>query len=154
MGNLNRRWVEFYVGVFVIIGVLCSGYLLVTLGDLEIGGSKTYRIDAYFSNVAGLKTGATIEMAGVEIGRVVSVNLDTKKLLARVVMGIHKDVILAEDAIASVKTSGIIGDKYINLSPGGSTMTLEDGDTLFNTESAIDIESLVSKYIFNKDPEK
>ncbi len=154
MGNINRRWVEFYVGIFVIIGVLCSGYLLVTLGDLEIGGGKTYRIDAYFSNVAGLKTGATIEMAGVEIGRVVSVNLDTKKLLARVVMGIHKEVILAEDAIASVKTSGIIGDKYINLSPGGSTMTLEDGDTLFNTESAIDIESLVSKYIFNKDPEK
>ena len=154
MANINRRWVEFYVGIFVIIGVVCSGYLLVTLGDLEIGGSKTYRIEAYFSNVAGLKTGATIEMAGVEIGRVVSVNLDTKKLLARVVMGIHNDVILAEDAIASVKTSGIIGDKYINLSPGGSTMTLEDGDTLFNTESAIDIESLVSKYIFNKDPEK
>lgn len=154
MGNLNRRWVEFYVGVFVIIGVVCAGYLLVTLGDLEIGGSKNYRVEAYFSNVAGLKTGATIEMAGVEIGRVVSVSLDTKKLLARVVMGIHKEVILAEDAIASVKTSGIIGDKYINISPGGSTMTLEDGDTLFNTESAIDIESLVSKYIFNKDPEK
>jgi len=68
-------------------------------------------------------------------------------------MGIHKEVILAEDAIASVKTSGIIGDKYINISPGGSDMTLEDGDTLFNTESAIDIESLVSKYIFNKGPE-
>ncbi len=153
MGNLNKRWIEFYVGLFVIIGVICSGYLLISLGDLDIGGAKTYQIDAYFSNVAGLKSGASIEMAGVEIGRVISVNLDTKKLLARVVMGIHKEVVLAEDAIASVKTSGIIGDKYINLSPGGSDMTLEDGDTLFNTESAIDIESLVSKYIFNKDPE-
>ena len=141
------------MGLFVIIGVICSGYLLISLGDLDIGGAKTYHIDAYFSNVAGLKSGASIEMAGVEIGRVISVNLDTKKLLARVLMGIHKDVVLAEDAIASVKTSGIIGDKYVNLSPGGSDMTLEDGDTLFNTESAIDIEALVSKYIFNREPE-
>ncbi|WP_084067023.1 outer membrane lipid asymmetry maintenance protein MlaD [Desulfocicer vacuolatum] len=149
----KKKWVEFYVGLFVIVGVLCSGYLLISLGDLDIGGNKTYRINAYFSNVAGLKNGATVEMAGVEIGRVISVNLDTKKLLARVIMGIHKEVVLAEDAIASVKTSGIIGDKYISLSPGGSDMILEDGDILFNTESAIDIESLVSKYIFNKDPE-
>jgi len=151
VGNAKKKWVEFYVGLFVIVGILCSGYLLVVLGDLDISGSKIYRIDAYFSNVAGLKNGATVEMAGVEIGRVISVKLDTKKMLARVIMGINKDVVLAEDAIASVKTSGIIGDKYISISPGGSDMTLVDGDTLYNTESAIDIEALVSKYIFNKD---
>ena len=149
----KKRLIEFYVGLFVIIGVACTAYLLVSLGDMHLGGGNTYRIEAYFSNVAGLKSGATVEMAGVEIGRVVSVKLDTDKLLARVTMGIDKGVVLAEDAIASVKTSGIIGDKYINLSPGGSPMTLEDGDTLFNTESAIDIEALVSKYIFQKDSE-
>lgn len=153
MGNMKKRWVEFYVGVFVIVGVLCSAYLLITLGDMNVGGGKTYRIYAYFSNVAGLKSGASVEMAGVEIGRVRSVNLDTERLLARVELAIDRGVILAEDAIASVKTSGIIGDKYINLSPGGAEMTLEAGDTLYNTESAIDIEALVRKYIFQKDNE-
>ena len=92
-------------------------------------------------------------MAGVQIGTVDSVSLDMERLLAKVVLRFRGEVILAEDVIASVKTSGIIGDKYITLSPGGSEVRLNPGDTIFNTESAIDIESLVSKYIFGQKEE-
>lgn len=153
MGHLKKHWIEFYVGLFVVIGVVCAGYVLFVMGDLRLGSGGTYRLYAYFSNVAGLKSGATVEMAGVEIGRVRAVTLDTQRLLARVELAVEEDVVLAEDVIASVKTAGIIGDKFVNLSPGGSEMVLEDGDTIFNTESAIDIESLVSKYIFEKKDE-
>lgn len=146
---MNRKLVEFYVGIFVIIGIVCTGYLLTELGGLQLRGGKTYSVNAYFNSISGLKNGAKVEMAGVEIGQVSSISLDTKRLLARIDMEINKTIPLSEDVIASVKTSGIIGDKYINLSPGGSDINLEPGDTIFNTESSIDIEALVSKYIFN-----
>lgn len=147
---MNNRVIEFYVGIFIIIGVACSAYLLVELGELKILKKDSYTVTAYFSSVAGLKNGAAVEMAGVEIGNVESVTLDMKKLLAKVVLRLKGEVILSEDVIASVKTSGIIGDKFISISPGGSEERLNPGDTVFNTESAIDIESLVSKYIFGQ----
>ncbi len=150
---MNNRTIEFYVGIFMIVGIACSAYLLLELGELEVLKKDSYTVNAYFSSVAGLKQGAVIEMAGVEIGTVDSVSLDMERLLAKVVLRFRGEVILAEDVIASVKTSGIIGDKYITLSPGGSEVRLNPGDTIFNTESAIDIESLVSKYIFGQKEE-
>ena len=150
---MNNRTIEFYVGIFMIVGIACSAYLLLELGELEILKKDSYTVNAYFSSVAGLKKGAAIEMAGVQIGTVDSVSLDMERLLAKVVLRFRGEVILAEDVIASVKTSGIIGDKYITLSPGGSEVRLNPGDTIFNTESAIDIESLVSKYIFGQKEE-
>lgn len=144
---------ELYVGLFMVIGMICCGYLIVTLGGLKVMQGNGYRVFAYFSSVAGLKKGANVEMAGVEIGNVRSITLDTERLLAKVELDIHEDIHLAEDVLASVKTSGVIGDKYINLSPGGSEIYLEAGDTIFNTESAIDIEALVSKYIFDQKEE-
>lgn len=148
---MKKGMVEFYVGIFMIIGIACSAYLIIELGGLKVGNKDDYRLYAYFSSVAGLKKGAGVEMAGVMIGNVTSITLDTERLLAKVEIGIDEKIKLAEDVMASVKTSGVIGDRYINLSPGGSETTLESGDTIFNTESAIDIEALVSKYIFNKD---
>ncbi|MBF0202537.1 MAG: outer membrane lipid asymmetry maintenance protein MlaD, partial [Desulfamplus sp.] len=141
---MGKGKIEFYVGIFVVIGILCCTYLVVELGGANIFNRNNYRVFAYFSSVAGLKNGASVEMAGVEIGNVLSISLDTKRMLARVELGIRESIALSEDVLASVKTSGVIGDKYINLSPGGSEMMLEDGDTIFNTESAIDIEALVS----------
>ncbi|MBF0377916.1 MAG: outer membrane lipid asymmetry maintenance protein MlaD [Desulfamplus sp.] len=151
---MKRGMVEFYVGIFMIIGIACSSYLIIELGGARVITTNDYRLYAYFSSVAGLKKGAGVEMAGVEIGNVVSITLDTERLLAKVELGIHENIKLAEDVMASVKTSGVIGDKYINLSPGGSETMLESGETIFNTESAIDIEALVSKYIFEKEEKK
>ncbi|MFH1152563.1 MAG: outer membrane lipid asymmetry maintenance protein MlaD [Pseudomonadota bacterium] len=147
---MKKSLVELYVGIFVILGIACTGYLLTVLGDLSVTSSRYYPVYAYFNSVSGLKNGAKIEMAGVEIGKVGSVSLDSKRYVAKVELNIEKAIPLTEDVIASVKTSGIIGDKYINLSPGSSETVLSPGDTIFNTESAIDIESLVSKYIFDK----
>ncbi|MBF0572256.1 MAG: outer membrane lipid asymmetry maintenance protein MlaD [Desulfamplus sp.] len=151
---MKKGMVEFYVGIFMIIGIACASYLIIELGGVRVIDTNDYRLYAYFSSVAGLKKGAGVEMAGVEIGNVISITLDTERLLAKVELGIHENIKLAEDVMASVKTSGVIGDKYINLSPGGSQTMLESGETIFNTESAIDIESLVSKYIFDKEEKK
>ncbi len=150
---MKKKMIEFYVGIFVIIGIACCAYLIIELGGINVIHKNDYRVFAYFSSATGLKKGANVEMAGVEIGNVISISLDPERLLAKVELGIRENIQLAEDVLASVKTSGVIGDKYINLSPGGSEIPLESGDTIFNTESAIDIEALVSKYIFAKKEE-
>ncbi|SLM30483.1 ABC-type transporter involved in resistance to organic solvents, periplasmic binding component [Desulfamplus magnetovallimortis] len=151
---MKKEKMEFYVGILMIIGLSCCAYLIIVLGGANVINKNDYRVFAYFSSVAGLKAGANVEMAGVEIGNVISISLDMERLLAKVELGIRENIKLAEDVLASVKTSGVIGDKYINLSPGGSEIFLESGDTIFNTESAIDIEALVSKYIFGKKEEE
>jgi len=148
---MNKRKIEFYVGLFVIIGILCTGYLFLFLGETSLMGEKRYSVYAFFSSVSGLKPGARIEMAGVEIGNVSTISIDKERLLAKVECRIDKKIELSEDIIASVKTSGIIGQKYIDILPGGSDMVLGPGEEIFNTESSLDIESLVRKFIFNKD---
>ncbi len=148
---MNKRKIEFYVGVFAIIGILCTGYLFIVLGEISLVGDKQYSVYGFFSSVSGLKTGAKIEMVGVQIGSVSTVSIDKERLLARVEFRIDKNIKLSEDVIASVKTSGIIGQKFIDILPGGSDTMLEPGDEIFNTESSLDIESLIRKFIFKKD---
>lgn len=145
---MDKQKKEFYVGLFVMFGLLCTGYLFMVLGEINFLGEKRYPIYAYFTSVSGLKTGARVEMAGVEIGIVSNVNIDKERFLAKAELSIDKDIELTEDIIASVKTSGIIGQKYIDISPGGSDTMLKPGDEIFNTESSLDIESLVRKFIF------
>ena len=147
---MKRSSIELWVGFFVLIGILCVGYLTVHLGQMEWFGDKYYRLYAQFQSVSGLKTGTHVEMAGVQIGSVERINLDLEKQVARVTLKIQKNVELTDDVIASVKTSGLIGDKYIKLSPGGSDVILKSGDTIIETESAIDLEDLISKYVFGK----
>jgi phospholipid/cholesterol/gamma-HCH transport system substrate-binding protein len=151
---MKKGTAELYVGIFVILGILCSGYLIVTLGELDLFKNDKYSVYAYFTSVSGLKSGADIEMAGVDVGQVASISFDIVQYQAKVELSLVKDIQLSEDVIASVKTTGIIGDKYIDLSPGGSDVILEPGDTIFNTESSVDIESLVRKYIFNTNEKK
>ncbi|WP_041277939.1 outer membrane lipid asymmetry maintenance protein MlaD [Desulfotalea psychrophila] len=146
-----QKKIEFYVGVFIIAGCLCFFWLFTALGGADWNRSDKYPIFGFFTSVSGLKVGAEVEMAGVEIGRVKSIILDTTRYVAKVELSLNKEVELSDDTIASVKTSGIIGDKYINLSAGGSEDMLAAGDIIYNTESSIDIESLISKYIFQKD---
>ncbi len=146
---MNRRKTEFYVGLFVITGILCTFYLFVTLGSLNFSQDKYYSLHGFFTSVSGLKTGARIEMAGIKIGIVSNMSIDSKQLLAKVEMSINNDIELSEDIIASVKTSGIIGQKYIDILPGGSDIMLGPGEEIYNTESSLDLESIVRKFIYH-----
>jgi phospholipid/cholesterol/gamma-HCH transport system substrate-binding protein len=145
---MKKASVETAVGIFVIIGILCVGYLTIKLGKMEWIGDNYYRLSAQFQSVSGLTTGAYVEMAGVQIGQVDSITLDQERQVARVKMKIQKGVVLTDDVIASVKTAGMIGDKYIKISPGGSDEVLKPGDMITETESALDLEELISKYVF------
>jgi len=142
---------ETIVGVFVLVGILCLSYLSVKLGKMEILGGDTYTVYANFDSISGLKNGATVEIAGVEVGRVDRISLDEKAgYTARVALKVDSGIELQDDVIASIRTRGIIGDKYILLKPGGSDMVLKDGGRIRETESAIDFESLISKFIHGK----
>lgn len=145
---MKKTSVETAVGVFVLIGLVCVAYLTIKLGQMEWFGDDYYTLDAQFNSVSGLKTGALVDMAGVEIGQVDDIRLDNQRQVAIVRLKIKKGVLVTDDVIASVKTSGLIGDKYIKLTPGGSDRILKSGDMIIETESALDIEELVSKYVF------
>ena len=145
---MEKRSIEAAVGIFVILGMICVGYLTIKLGKMQVLGDNTYSLSARFESVSGLKTGAYVEMAGVPVGQVASISLDHKEQVAMVKLRIDKDVSLTEEVIASVSTSGLIGDKYVKLTPGGGDEELKPGGTITETESAVDIEALISKYVF------
>ncbi len=145
---MNKRKIEFYVGLFAVIGIICVSYLFIVLGEINLIGNNQYTIVANFSSISGLKIGAQVEMVGVEVGSVSKISIDKEKMVAKVELRIDKSIEIAEDSIASVKTSGIIGQKYIDISPGASDISLEPGEEIFHTEASLDLESLVRKYIF------
>ncbi|MFW5836948.1 MAG: outer membrane lipid asymmetry maintenance protein MlaD [Desulfovibrionaceae bacterium] len=139
---------ETWVGLFVLIGIAAIGYLSIQLGDLRIFSQDYYRLTAEFSDISGLKEGAPVEIFGVQAGYVSAIKLDMEKQAAVVDILVRKRVTLHDDAIAAVKTSGLIGDKFIKVKPGGFGEELKPGDAFFETESALDLESLISKYAF------
>lgn len=148
---MNMAKLEMTVGVFMLIGMLCLGYVSIKLGKMEIMGGDYYTVSAQFDSVSGLKPGARVELAGVEIGKVDRISLDTKSGDQAVTrLKIKSGIKITDDVIASVRTSGIIGDKFIMIKPGGSDRFLKDNDKIRETESAIDIEELVSKFIHGK----
>ena len=139
---------ELAVGLFIIAGILCLGYLSVKLGKMEIIGERGYEIYGVFSNIGGLKVGSSVEIAGVNVGHVKSIVLDDFQ--ARVVLNFPKDLPIQEDAIASIKTRGLIGEKYIEITPGGSEKVIKPGGRIRETQPAIDMEELISKFVFGK----
>lgn len=145
---MKRFNVETAVGLFLVIGFLCFAYISVKLGNVDIFGPETYRVSARFSSISGLKVGANIEIAGVKIGRVAKIKLDNSDYSAIVELDINSEVPLQEDCIASIRTSGIIGDKYISIIPGGFDELIGPGGEIVETEPSINIEELISKYIF------
>jgi phospholipid/cholesterol/gamma-HCH transport system substrate-binding protein len=145
---MKKAALETGVGIFVLIGLVCVGYLTIKLGKMELLGDNFNYYNARFFSVSGLRTGAIVEMAGVEVGQVNSISLDTERFVADVELKVKKDIKLTEDVIASIKTAGIIGDKYVRLSQGGSDINLNPGGTIIETEPAMDIEELISKYVF------
>lgn len=145
MKNIN---IEMTVGLFMLAGFLAFGYLSLQMGEFSVFDLENkYSLEAAFDNVSGLKVGAAIEIAGVNVGKVSKVELGEQGL-ARVGMLINQEVKISEDAIASVRTQGFIGDKYIKIIQGADEEMLADGDEIFDTQSSIDFEGLVSKYVF------
>lgn len=145
---MERRGVEVAVGVFALIGLVALGYLTIRLGKLEVVGVRGYHVQAAFDSVAGLKKGAVVEIAGVEVGRVTDIGL--REYRAVVTMLIEPGVRLQEDAVVSVKTKGLIGEKYVRISPGGSERLVGPGGRLRETESPVELEEIIAKYIFGK----
>ncbi len=145
----NRlEFLELFVGIFMVLGFLAFGYLALQLGEVSfLSAGKTYVIDAEFDNISGLKKGAVVQIAGVVVGQVKRTWLGEDEL-AHVALQLDKEVKVPADSMASVKSQGIIGDKYIQLSLGGDEKLLKAGDVLTETESAVDLEALISKFAF------
>jgi len=147
MGNPR---VEIVVGFFLVLGFLAFGWLALQLGEVSwFTGSKTYTLAAEFNNVSGVKTGADVQIAGVTVGKVRQLNLN-KENMAVVEMQVDRGVKVPVDSIASVKSQGIIGDKYIQISLGGDETLYKPGEIIVDTESAVDLESLISKFAFGQ----
>lgn len=147
---MKRSSVETAVGVFVVVGFACFAFIAIKLGNLEIMKTNNYSLTARFDTVTGLRLGAPVEIAGVKVGTVDNVHLDEKKFEAVLEMRIEPYIKLPKDTIASVRTAGILGDKFIKLTPGADTEHLADGDVIVDTESALSLEELISKYMFEK----
>ncbi len=140
---------ELAVGFFLLVGIVCLGYISVKLGKLEVIGGEYYTVYAEFAKAGGIKAGSSVEIAGVEVGKVKSIRLD-KDYQALVGLQINSRVRLQEDVIASIKTKGLIGENYVQITPGGSDRIIADGGKIRETESAVDLEELLSKYVFGK----
>jgi phospholipid/cholesterol/gamma-HCH transport system substrate-binding protein len=140
--------VNLAVGLFLVVGIVALGYLSVKLGRVSFLGASGYTLTVDFPSVGGLKTGSTVEIAGVEIGRVEDISLADYQ--ARVTLRLHGDVKLQEDSIASIKTKGLIGEKYVRVSPGGSDKIIPPNGRIREVEAPVDFEELLSKYIFGK----
>ncbi len=139
---------ESAVGFFVVIGLICVAYLTIKLGKMEIIGDNGYTLNAQFTSVSGLRSGAEVEIAGVKVGRVASISLDKEQPFANVTLRINQGIDVYDDAIAAIKTSGLIGDKYIDLSPGGGGDKLENDGMITETQPDVDLIALISKYVF------
>jgi phospholipid/cholesterol/gamma-HCH transport system substrate-binding protein len=145
---MKKLDLELAVGIFIIVGIACLGYLSIKLGKMEIVGERGYEIYGVFSNIGGLKPGSSIEIAGVQVGRVKSLTLE--KYQANVVLFLPKGLKVQEDAIASVKTKGLVGEKYIEITPGASEKIIQPGGRIRETQPAVDMEELISKFVFGK----
>lgn len=148
---MQKSMLELTVGMFMIVGLVSFSYLAISVGGVDWFNEKSYTVKARFISIAGLKQGAVVEIAGVKVGKVENIMLDNSDYEAIVELSLNQDVKLQEDSIASIRTAGIIGDRYVNIKPGGSEDIIEAGGTIIETESAISLEELISKYIFESD---
>ena len=146
---MKKYAMETAVGIFVVIGLFCVGYMTVKLGNVGLLGDDSYSLFARFTSVSGLRTGSSIQMLGIEIGRVDTLTMDQENQMAVVEFRINKGIMIYDDAIASIRTEGLIGDRYVSIDPGGGTdELLQPGGTITDTESPTDIQDLISKYAF------
>ncbi len=144
----EKQHIELLIGIFMLAGLIAISFLALRMGDIGLFNDDQYTINAKFTSASGLKSGAYVEMAGVIVGKVKQITFDPDDYLAVVDISINNNIKIPEDSIASIRTSGIIGDKFLKLSPGGSDVYLEPDMEIIETEPSINLEELISKYIF------
>ena len=147
---MKKYAMETTVGIFLVFGLLCIGYMTVKLGHVSLLGDNAYSIFARFTTVSGLRAGSPVEMLGIEVGRVGRLTIDQKDQKVVVEMRIQKDIKVYDDAIASIKTEGLIGDMFLSIDPGGAGKLLGPGGTIIETQPAVDIVDLIGKYAFGE----
>lgn len=145
---MKKYSMETAVGIFVALGLLCVGYMTAKLGKVQVFGDDSYSLYAKFTTVSGLRAKSPVEMHGLQIGRVERLTMDQKEQMAVVELKIMKGVQVFDDAIASIRTAGLIGDKYVKIAPGGAGRTLTPGEIIRETEAPADIMELIGKYAF------
>jgi phospholipid/cholesterol/gamma-HCH transport system substrate-binding protein len=154
---MKKYSIETTVGIFVVIGLICVGYMTVKLGKAAIFGEETYPLYARFASVSGLRVGSSVDIYGIQVGSVTSLAIDSERQMGVVGMKLNKGTKVYDDAMASIKTSGLIGDKYVKIDPGGGGEILKPGGTITQTSVPADIEDLIGKYAFGdvkKEPDK
>jgi phospholipid/cholesterol/gamma-HCH transport system substrate-binding protein len=141
------RTTQFIVGIFALLGIAALAILSLSLGKLSLLPAPGYTLYASFDNISGLKTGDQIQLDGVQIGKVT--HIDLKEMRAQVALRINQGVPIDQEAIAAIKTSGIIGDKYVSIAPSYSDHILANGDKIIHTQDAIVIEDLIAALVNN-----
>ena len=145
---MKRYAMETVVGIFVVVGILCVGYMTIKLGKVQIFGSNEYPLFARFTSVAGLRVGSPVEIFGINVGRVDKLYLDQNRAMAVVGMEIKNGMKIYDDGSAAIKTSGLIGDKYVKIDPGGAGDLLKPGGWITETSAPLDVEDLIGKFAF------
>jgi phospholipid/cholesterol/gamma-HCH transport system substrate-binding protein len=145
---MKKYTIETTVGIFLVFGLLCVGYMTVKLGHVSLLGDNAYSLFAKFTSVSGLRAGSIVYISGIEVGRVEKLTMDQKSQKAVVEIRIRNDIKIYDDAIASIKTEGLIGDMHLRIDPGGAGTVLGPGGTITETQPPLDIADLVSKYAF------
>jgi phospholipid/cholesterol/gamma-HCH transport system substrate-binding protein len=147
---MKKYTMETIVGIFVTLGLICIGYMTVKLGNVHLLGDDSYPLVAKFTTASGLKIGNPVNILGIEVGRVEHISMDQQNQKAVVQIKIKNGIKVYDDAIAAIKTEGLIGDKYMSIDPGGSGTLLGPSGVITDTQAAVDIVELVSKYAFGE----
>jgi phospholipid/cholesterol/gamma-HCH transport system substrate-binding protein len=145
---MRRFDLELTVGLFLIAGIVCLGYLSIRLGRMELLGTEGYEAYGLFSNTGGLRSGSGVAIAGVQVGRVKEIKLQDYQ--AKVVMSLPYSIKVQDDCIAAIKTRGLIGEKYVEITPGASDTILQQGNRIRETQPPVDFEQVISNYVFGK----
>jgi phospholipid/cholesterol/gamma-HCH transport system substrate-binding protein len=148
--QMKKYTMETMVGIFVVLGLLCVGYMTVKLGKVNLLGDNSYSLIAKFTSASGLRVGNPVNILGIEVGRVERITMDQANQKAVVEVRIKKNIKVYDDAIASIKTEGLIGDKYLSIDPGGGGALLVNNGVIIDTQAAVDIEEMISKYAFGE----
>ncbi|MEI6376166.1 MAG: outer membrane lipid asymmetry maintenance protein MlaD [bacterium] len=152
---MKNTKLELSVGIFVLLGIAAIIYLTIKLGTGSMVGGNTYLIEARFNNSGGLHSGSSVLLSGVTVGRVEDVRMDPSDYNAIVTLKLRSGLRLPTDSMASIKTTGLIGDKFVSLAPGADETYMAPGTRITMTESAVDLESLIGKMAFGSvDKEK
>ena len=146
--KIQSSSMHFSIGLFIMIGLACTAYLAMTLANTTFFAGDSYVITAKFTAVNGLRPGSNVEISGVAVGKVADITLDQALYQAVVTMQIQNSVGIPVDSVAAIKTSGLIGDKYVSITPGADDAMLKADDAILDTQAALDIEEMISKYVF------